>query len=91
MPVSTEKAAVTTKTSAVEVESGLKLPDYTDTEIIVDNVGLSVREFMSRFEFFKGDKIYIDEAEDDFCFDAKDCFDESQWMSLIGIRYIHKG
>ena len=48
-------------------------------------------EFMSRFEFFEGDKISIDEAEDDICFDAKDCFYESQWMSLIGIRYIHKG
>ena len=44
---------------------------------------------MSRFEKFKVDKISIDEAEDDICFNAKAVFDSSPSVSLIaiGLRY----
>ena len=36
---------------------------------------------------FKADEISIDGAEDDICFYAKDAFDSSQLVSLIGLRY----
>ena len=72
---------------AMEVENGLKLPVYTDTEILMDNLTLSPTEFTSRFEKFKVDEISIDEAEDDICFNAKDAFDSSPLKCLIGLRY----
>ena len=56
----------------MEVESDLKLPAYTDTEIMMDNANISVIEFMSRFEKIRVDEISIDEAQDDICFKAKD-------------------
>ena len=43
-------------------------------------------EFMSRFEKFKVDEISIGEA-DDFCINAKDTFEDSAVVSLIGLRY----
>ena len=46
--VSTEKVADNNKPSAMEVESGWKLPDYTDTEVLMDDMGLSLVDFMSR-------------------------------------------
>ena len=48
---------------AMEIENGLKLPVYSDTEILIDELTLSPTEFMSRFEKFKVDEISIDEAE----------------------------
>jgi len=60
---------------------GLKLPDYTDTEILMDDLTLSPTEFMS-----KVDEISIDEAEDDICFNAKDAFDSSPFEHPIGGR-----
>ena len=44
MPISTKKAADNTKPSAMVVKGHLKLPDYTDTEIMMDNVGRSLVE-----------------------------------------------
>ena len=79
--------AENTKSSAMEVKGGWKLPDYTDTEMLMDDMGLSLVEFTSRFEKFKVDAISIDEAEDDICFNAKEHFDESPMVSLIGLRY----
>ena len=38
--------------SAMEVESDLTLPIYTDTEIMMDDISLSDVKFMSRFEKF---------------------------------------
>ena len=87
MHVSTEKAADNNKPSAMEVESGWKLPDYTDTEILMDDMGLSLVDFMSRFENFKVDEISIDDAEDDICFHAKEHFEDSPMMSLIRLRF----
>ena len=87
MDVSTKKAADNNKPSAMEVESGGKLPDYTDTEILMDDMGLSLVDFMSRFENFKVDEISIDDAEADICFNAKEHFEESPMMSLIGLRF----
>ena len=46
----------------MDIESGLKLPAYTDTEIIMDDESISSIDFMSRFEKFKVDEISIDEA-----------------------------
>ena len=43
--------------------------------------------FVSRFEKFKLDEISIDEAEDDICFNAKDSFEDSWMVSLIGLRF----
>ena len=71
----------------MDIESGLKLPAYTDTEIIMDDESISVIDFMSRFEKFKVDEISIDEAEDDICFNAKEWFEDSRVISLIGLRY----
>ena len=48
----------------MEVESDLKLPTYTDSEIMVDDVSLSMINFLSRFEKFRMDEISIDKAED---------------------------
>ena len=42
---------------------------------------------MSRFENFKVDEISIDDAEDDICFNAKEHFEDSPMMSLIGLRF----
>ena len=41
---------------------------------------------MSMFEKFEVDEISIDEAEDDICFNAKDCFEDSYVLSQIGLR-----
>ena len=57
--------AENTKPSAMEVQGGWKLPDYRDTEMMMDDMGLSLVQFMSRFEKFKMDEISIVEAEDD--------------------------
>jgi hypothetical protein len=35
---------------AMEIENGLKLPVYTDTEILMDDLTLSPTEFMNRFK-----------------------------------------
>ena len=85
--VSTENAADSNKPSAMEVESGWKLPDYTDTEMLMDDMGLSLVGLMSRFKKFKVDEISIDGAEDDICFNTKEHFEESPMMSLIGLRF----
>ena len=85
--VSTEKAADNSKPSAMEVESGWKLPDYTDTEVLMDDTGLSLVDFMSTFENFKVDEVSINDAEDDICFNAKEHFEDSPMMSLIGLRF----
>ena len=45
---------------------------------MLDDANISVIEFMSRFEKFK---------VDDTCFNAKDCFEDSRVISLIGLRY----
>ena len=39
---------------AMEIENGLKLPVYTDTEILMNDLTLSSTEFMNRFEKFEG-------------------------------------
>ena len=56
----------------MDIKSDLKLLACTDTEIMIDDEKLPVIDFMSRFAKFKVDKISIDEAEDDICFNAKD-------------------
>ena len=71
----------------MEIESDLKLPKYTDTEVMMDDFSISLTEFMSRFEKFKVDEVSIEDAEDDICFNAKDVFDESRVVSLIGLKY----
>ena len=42
---------------------------------------------MSRFEKFKVDEVSIAGAEDNICFNAKDVFDESCFVSLTGLNY----
>ena len=71
----------------MDIESDVILPSYTDTEIVMDDMSISITEFISRFEKFKVDEVSIDEAEDDICFNAKDIFDESKVVSLIGLKY----
>ena len=46
-------------TSAMIVETDLKLPSYTGTDLMMDDIGLFAIEFMSRFEKFKVDEISI--------------------------------
>ena len=46
----------------------------------MDNISLSIVEFMSRFEKLKVDEISIDEAEDDICFN-------SSCIGLNGLKY----
>ena len=53
----------------------------------MDDFSISLTEFMSRFEKFKVDEVSIEDAEDDICFNAKDVFDESRVVSLIGLKY----
>ena len=64
------------------VEIGLKLPACTDMEIMMNDANIYVIEFMSRFEKFKVDETSIDEADDDMCFNAKYCFEDSRVTSL---------
>ena len=85
-PISTEKVVEIESTSAMDIESDLKLPSYTDTELMLGDIGLSTIEFMSRFEKFKVDENF-GEAEDDICFNAKDAFEDSSVLSLIGLSY----
>ena len=86
-PISTETVVETEQTRAMDIETDLKLPSYTDTEIMMDDCNLSMIEFMSRFEKFKVDDVSIGEAEDDICFNAKEAFEDSSIVSLIGLRY----
>jgi len=86
-PNSKEKGEEVLNTNAMEIESDLKLPKYTDTEVMMDDFSISLTEFMSRFEKFKVDEVSIEDAEDDICFNAKDVFDESRVVSLIGLKY----
>ena len=65
VPISTGKGEEAQENSAMEVESDLLLPIYTDTGIMMDDINLSNVDFMSRFEKFKVDEVSIDEAEDD--------------------------
>ena len=87
IPISTGKGEEAKVNSAMEVESDLFLPTYTDTEILMDDMSLSIVEFMSRFEKFKVDEISIDEAEDDICFNAQDTFEGSSCVDLNGLKY----
>ena len=59
-------------TSAMEVDSGLKLPAYSEVENMMDDTNITLVDFMSRFEKFRVDEVSIDDAEDDICFNAKD-------------------
>ena len=65
-----EKAEAKIDEKPMEIESGLKLPAFAETEIMMDDENISVIKFMSRFENPKVDEISIDEAEDDICFNA---------------------
>ena len=56
-------------------------------EILMDDISLSIVEFMSRFEKLKVDEISIDEAEDDICFNAQDMFEGSSCIGLNGLKY----
>ena len=87
VPISTGKGEEAKVSSAMEVESDLFLPAYTDTEILMDDMSLSIVEFMSRFEKFKVDEISIDEAKDDICFNAQDMFEGSSCVGLNGLKY----
>ena len=53
-PASTEVMVNNPVTVAMEIENGLELPDYTNTEILMDDLTLSPTEFMNRFEKFQG-------------------------------------
>ena len=53
-PASIEVMVNTTVPVAMEIENGLKLPVYTDTEILMNDLTLSPTEFMNRFEKFQG-------------------------------------
>ena len=55
---------------------------------MMDDANISVIELMSRFEKFKVDEISIDKAEDDICFNAKDCFEDCRVIHLMGLRYM---
>ena len=72
--------------NTMEIDSNLKLPGFTDAEILMDDISLSMINFMSRLEKLRVDEISIDKAEDDICFNAKDCFDQSSTGSLMGLR-----
>ena len=54
---------------------------------MMDDKRISLTEFMSRFDKFKVDEVSIEDAEDDICFNSKDIFDESRFVSLIGLKY----
>ena len=71
----------------MEIETVLKLPKLTDTEVMMDDNSISLTEFMSRFKKFKVDEVSIEDAEDAICFNSKDVFDESRVVSLIGLKY----
>ena len=53
-PASTEVMVNNPVTVAMEIENGLELPDYTNTEILMDDLTLSPTEFTNRFEKFQG-------------------------------------
>ena len=53
----------------------------------MDDISLSIVEFMSRFEKLKADEISIDEAEDDIYFNAQDKFEGSSCIGLNGLKY----
>jgi len=74
-------------TSAMEVDSGLKLPAYSEVENMMDDTNIKLVDFMSRFEKFRVDEVSIDDAEDDICFNAKDAFEECTNVCLFGLRF----
>ena len=55
------------------------MPDYMDTEIMMDDMGLFFLEFMSRFKKFRVDEKSIDDAEDDICFNTKEHLMNPHW------------
>ena len=59
VPISTGKGEEAKENSAMEVESDLILPIYTDTEFMMDDISLCNVDFMSRFEKFKVDEVSI--------------------------------
>jgi len=74
-PASIEVMVNTPVPVAMEIENGLKLPVYTDTEILMDDLTLSPTEFMNRFEKFQGWN--FNKTADGICLYAKDAFDAS--------------
>ena len=85
-----EKVQEEAKADTVEMDivSPFKFPVYMDVEILMDNDKVSIVDFMSRFEKFKVNKISIDKAEDDICFNAQDHFEESNACNLLGLKFI---
>ena len=55
---------------------------------MMDDANISMIEFLSRFKNFKVDEISTDKEEDNKCFNAKDCFEHSRVISLIGLQYM---
>ena len=74
-------------TSAMEVDSGLKLPAYSQVENMMDDTNITLVDFMSRFEKIRVDEVSIDDAEDDICFNAKDAFEECTNVCLFRLRF----
>ena len=60
---------------------------YTETDRIMDDEKITVVEFLSRFDKFKVDRISMEEAEDNFCCNAKDHFEESRMVNSVGLRF----
>jgi len=53
-PASIEVMVNTQSLFAMEIENGLELPDYTNTEILMDDLTSSPTKLMNRFEKFQG-------------------------------------
>ena len=87
VPISTGKREEAKENSAMEVESDLILPIYTDADIMTDDISLFNVDFMSRFEKFKVDEVSTDEAEDDICFNAQDMFEGASCVGLNRLKY----
>ena len=59
----------------MDIFSEYKLPMYTLTEQLMDDLKLNAVDFVSKIDSFKVDRITMDEAEDNLCFQARDHFE----------------
>ena len=66
----------------MELVTDFNLPMYSTTELLMDDVTITVVDFVTRLDKFKVDRITIDEAQDDLCFQARDHFEEERSVSL---------
>ena len=60
-------SVVATEATTMDITSEYKLPIYTPTEELMDNLKINAVDFASKIDSFKVDRITMDDVEDDIC------------------------